>query len=239
MRPFSGWFSRNNKENTMQDSTKLIMLEAHRALKVRIAATGRHDHFADAGTIVDPARQLRSLHCCHRYSLDERPRFPAPRDTGAYVPELSARVEDDLNLTDGARRCARKLAEYGYIRHRDDRDLRITVTWLMKALGRCRRTVQRYLRQLEAEHYINVQVMQGGTRMCTGLAVRLLTRLFPRHHAQKWPSRLMVSGATPASHKQRYLIPARPIPLSVWADRCREGVWRSLMSTLTPIPATL
>ena len=54
----------------MQDLPNAIMIEAHRTLKARIAATGRHDHFADAGIIVDPARQLRSLHCCHRYSLD-------------------------------------------------------------------------------------------------------------------------------------------------------------------------
>jgi hypothetical protein len=199
------------------------------------------DHFTVFGKMADPARQHRSLRCCHRYA-DERPRHPAPRDTGAYVPELAARLEDDRNLTDGARRCARKLGEYGYRKHRDDRALRITVTYLMKALGRCRRTVQRYLRQLEAEGYIDVLVLQGGTRMCVGLTVRLLSPLFPRHHASKWPSRLVVSDATPASHKQRYsIIPAKitPVPLALWADRCREGVWRSLMSTLTPIPATL
>lgn len=214
MCPFSGWFSRNNMEKAMLLS------------RPQPAA-------------VPAERRLRSLRCCHRYALDERPCHPAPRDTGAYIPELSSRVEDDRNLTDGARRCARKLAEYGYRKHRDDRELRITVTYLVKALGRCRRTVQRYLRQLEEAGYIETLVIQSGVRMCTGLTVRLLTPLFPRHHASKWPSRLVVSGATPASHKQRFLIKLTPIPLPLWADRCREGVWRSLMSTLTPIPAVL
>ena len=93
--------------------------------------------------------------------------------------------------------------------------------------------------QLEGEGYIDVLVVQGGTHMCVGLIVRLLDPLFPRHHASKWPSRLVVSDATLASHKQRYLIKLTPIPLPLWADRCREGVWRSLMSTLTPISAAL
>ena len=183
-------------------------------------------------------RQLRSLRCCHRYAA-EPTRQPAPRDTGAYVPSLSSRLINDRRLCDGAKICAGKLAEYGYRKHRDDRELRITVTYLVRALGRCRRTVQRYLRQLEQAGYIDTLVMQSGIRMCAGLTVRLLSPLFPRHHASKWPSRLIISGATPASHKQRFLIKLTPIPLAVWADRCREGVWRSLMSTLTPIPTAL
>jgi hypothetical protein len=41
-----------------------------------------------------------------------------PKDSGAYAPKLAARLDDDPNLTDGARRCARKLAEYTYRRAR-------------------------------------------------------------------------------------------------------------------------
>jgi hypothetical protein len=183
-------------------------------------------------------RQLRSLRCCHRYAAEPR-RQPAPRDTGAYIPSLSSRLINDRRLCDGAKICAQKLAEYAHQRHREDRACRITVTYLVKALGRCRRSVQRYLRQLEEAGYIDTLVMQSGVRMCTGLTVRLLSPLFPRHHAEKWPARLVVSGATQVSHKQRFLIKLTPIPLAVWADRCREGVWRSLMSTLTPIPTAL
>src|SRR5437879_8092397 len=40
-------------------------------------------------------RRLTSLQTCHRYSLYERPRAAPPKDTGAYVPELAARLDDD------------------------------------------------------------------------------------------------------------------------------------------------
>jgi len=121
----------------------------------------------------DPARQLRSLRCCH-LPAEEQPLHSPPRDSGAYVPELAARIDDDRNLTDGARRCARKLAEYTYRKDRDRRASEITVTWLMKALGKSRRTVQRYLRQLERAGYIAVEVVQARTRMCAGLMIELL-----------------------------------------------------------------
>ena len=97
----------------------------------------------------DPARQRRSLRCCH-LPAETKPLRPSPRDNGAYVPELAARIEDDPNLTDGARRCARKLAEYIYRRDRETRSAEITVTYLMRSLRKSRRTVQRYLRQLNA-----------------------------------------------------------------------------------------
>src|ERR1022692_3058302 len=102
----------------------------------------------------DPIRQLRSLRCCH-LPAEEQPLHAPPRNSGAYVPELAARIDDDRNLSDGARRCARKLTEYVYRINREARAAEITVTWLMKALGRSRRTVQRYLRQLERAGYID------------------------------------------------------------------------------------
>ncbi len=82
-------------------------------------------------------------------------------DSGAYVPEMAARIDDDPNLTDGARRCARKLAELTYRANRSGRSLDVTVTYLMRALGKCRRTVQTYLRLLEREGYIRVEVVCG------------------------------------------------------------------------------
>ena len=201
-------------------------------LASQIARNGRR---AETATIPASTRAEYARRHCHRIAAKPAP-GPTPRDTGAYTPELSARIDDDGRICDGAKRCARKLAAYGYIRHRGDRACRITVSYLAKSLGRCRRTVQRYLRQLEEAGYIDTVVLQAGTRMCAGLTVRLLSPLFPKHHALSWPSRLIVPGATPPSHKQRYLIPLRPIPVSLWADKCREGVWRSLMSRLTPIP---
>ena len=130
---------------------------------------------------VDNQRRRRSLQTCHRYALTERPRRAALRDSKAYVPELSARIENDPHLTDGARRCARKLAELTYRSCRETRALPVTVTYLARALGRCRRTVQRYLRQLESEGYVTVDVVASQrSRMCVGLVVRLLTPLLLR-----------------------------------------------------------
>src|ERR1019366_6606884 len=56
------------------------------------------------------ARRERSLKHCH-LPAEPKPRHPSPRDTGAYVPEMAARIDNDRNLTDGARQCARKLME--------------------------------------------------------------------------------------------------------------------------------
>ena len=140
----------------------------------------------------DPVRQMRSYRTC--WLPADHPELVARRrDSGAYVPELATLIDNDRNLTDGARRCARKLAEYVYRRDRDTRTAEITVTWLMKALRKSRRTVQRYLRQLERPGYINVAVIHSGIRMCAGLVVELLSALVtlpPRGHSDtlvRWP----------------------------------------------------
>ena len=127
----------------------------------------------------DPTRQMRSYRTCW-LPAEEKPLRAPPRESGAYVPEMAARLEDDRNLTDGARRCARKLAEYVYRTNRDSRAAEITVTWLMKALRKSRRSVQRYLRELERTGYISVAVIHAGTRMCAGLLVEVLSPLIPQ-----------------------------------------------------------
>jgi hypothetical protein len=179
----------------------------------------------------DQDRRQRSLRSCH---LPAEPRRlqAQPRDSGAYVPEMAARIEDDPNLTDGARRCARKLMQYVYRKNRTARAADITVTWLMKALGRERRTVQRYLRQLEHAGYISVEVVHARTRMCAGLFVALMSPLFPRHHRQKWPAKLMNSDASQESQNNRLRI---KYSRESWALRCMDGVFRSLMKTLPPL----
>jgi hypothetical protein len=168
--------------------------------------------------------------------MTERPRKPAPRETGAYVPELAARIDNDPNLTDGARRCARKLAELTYRQNREGRALPVTVTYLAKALGRCRRTVQRYLRQLEGEGYVAVDVVASSrSRMCIGLVVRLLAPLFAAHHRQRWPQSRVNPGATQESlnqsHKTYLQEDGRRISVEHWALRCMNGVFRSFMQT--------
>jgi len=180
----------------------------------------------------DPIRQLRSLRCCH-LPAEQQPLHAPPRESAAFVPELAARIDDDCNLTDGARRCARKLAEYTYRKNRDRRTADITVTWLMKALGRSRRTVQRYLRQLEREGYIGVQVINAGTRMCAGLMVELLAPLFPRHHRAKWPQKLIEPDAPRKSQNNRLRY---KYSRESWALRCMDGVFRALKKTLPPLP---
>lgn len=188
------------------------------------------------------ARRERSLKHCH-IPAEPKPRRPSPRDSGAYVPEMAARIDNDLNVTDGARRCARKLAEYVYRRNRAGREAQITVTYLVKALGRCRRTVQRYLRQLEREGYIDVRVVPSDrSRMSCGLLVRLLAPLLPKHRRHKWPEKAMNSGATSKSQIYRQGNNLAPIRRSVWAFLCSEGVWRSYVRTrppLTPFPAAV
>src|SRR5580693_9176957 len=56
-------------------------------------------------SFVNPdCRRERSLKYCHLPAEPRKQRHPSPRDTGAYIPEMGTRVENDLNLTDGARR---------------------------------------------------------------------------------------------------------------------------------------
>ena len=231
-----------------------LMEEAKRCLQRRLkSSAGRITQGGDptrTQTIGAPpaceARRKRSLQSCHRPGVSERRRFDPPRENGAYVPELAARVDDDRNLTDGARRCARKIAELTYRGNREGRALEVTVTYLIKALGRCRRTVQRYLRLLEEAGYIRADVVKGTrSRMCTGLLIHLLAPLFARHHKEKWPGRIGNPGATQESQNQRVIDSSkgktRLIPRHEWALKCMDGVFRSLMKTLPsfdPIPVT-
>ena len=206
-------------------------------LATRIARDGRGLVTSPSPVTIpkDEARRQRSLRFCH-LPAETKPRHAPPRDSGAYVPEMAARIEDDRNLTDGARRCARKLMGYIYRKNRDARAGDITVTWLMRALGKSRRSVQRYLGQLEREGYIAVEVVYARTRMCVGLCVELLAPLFPKHHRQKWPQKLIESDAPRMSQNNSSRYKTVRIPRQQWTARCCEGVWRSFMKTLPPPP---
>lgn len=168
--------------------------------------------------------------------MAEPARRKSPPDSRAYVPELSARIEDDQNLTDGARRCARKLAELTYRQNRDKRALPVTVTYLASKLGRCRRTVQRYLRQLEREGYVTVQVVASGrSRLCIGLMVWLCGPLLAAHHRDRWPASPANPGATPESQIKRFKgysgVKTHQLSVEQWALHCMDGVFRSFMKT--------
>jgi hypothetical protein len=113
------------------------------------------------------------------------------------------------------------------------------VTYLMNGLGRCRRSVQRYLRLLEREGYIRTHVVVGArSRLCAGLMVELLAPLLARHHRKRWPPRN--PGATQESQNDSgyrlYPQGARSLPVHDWAMRCMDGVFRSVMKTLPPMP---
>jgi hypothetical protein len=118
------------------------------------------------------------------------------------------------------------------------------VTYLAKGLGRCRRAVQRYLRLVEAEGYIQVEVVTGSrTRMCTGLGIQLLKPLFPRHHAAAWPKKRGNRDATKES-QNKIPIDSRNrnrgrVPCRTWAALCMDGVFRALRQTLPPSSALL
>ena len=185
--------------------------------------------------LVYEERRARSLQTCHRYSLYEKPRHSKPEQSGAYVPELSAQLEADRNLTDGARRCARKLAEITYRLNRVGRFTEITVTYLMEALGRSRRTVQRYLRLLEREGYIHTEVIRAlRSRLCVGLSILLCTPLFARHHKKEWPCKLRKSGASKKSQNYSFIDSRRKgerLTVRQWSLLCMDGVFRAFMKT--------
>jgi hypothetical protein len=214
--------------------------EMARQLAARIAAHGTRTSPETITATHCPCpscrtRRERSLKHCHMPKAPKR-RHPSPSDSGAYVPELAARLDNDRNLTDGARRCARKLAEYIYRKDRNTCEAPITVKYLMKALGRCRRSVQRYLRQLEREGYIDVHVVPSErTRMCFGLIVRLLPPLLPKHRRHQWPEKAINPGATSKSQINRQVSNIRPISRALWAFYCCEGVWRSYLRSRPPL----
>jgi|CZKX01.1.fsa_nt_gi hypothetical protein len=177
-------------------------------------------------------RRRRSL---QKRSLPaERKEAPAPRPSNGYVPELADALDRDLRLSDGARRCARVIAAHAYRKHREDRALPVTVSYLCKALGKRRRTVQGYLRQLEAAGYIDVRVaLSARTRMCVGLIVNLCAALFPRHG---WPEKAIKPGAQFSAQIYRTEIYKRQIPRAEWWFRCVEGMDRVRSALAGPPP---
>jgi hypothetical protein len=163
------------------------LLQAPAIREALIAPTPPPKHY----TPEQQERRMRSLRACHLPSLYQKPRHAPPKDTGAYVPAASARLDNDRNLTDGARRCARKIMEETHRRDRKERKLQVNVSYLAKGLHRSRRTIQRYLAMLEREGYVRTEVMSGHrSRMCIGLIVHLLEPLFPRHQRKSWAQRV-------------------------------------------------
>ncbi len=215
--------------------------EVARQLAERNDRNGRRE----IETITIPRAHVGCLSCSdrRRRSLQkrclpaERTNAPAPRASNGYVPELADAFDRDLRLSDGARRCARVIAAQTYRKDRDSRALPVTVSWLAKAMGRGRRTIQRYLRQLEAAGYIAVDVVPSQrTRMCIGLIITLLKSALPRHG---WPEKAIKPGAPLLAQINRTDRSKRRIPRTEWAIRCMDGLFRSLMAMAGPPPDAL
>lgn len=229
-------------ESELMDAARAALRQRQAVIggPVPVVETGPHVEF-QTFLAAREARRKRSLQRCHHCRLAEKPRHASPRDSGAFVPAMSARLDNDRNLTDGARRLARKVMELTYRRNRAGRSLEVTTTYLGKAIHRCRRTIQRYLRELEREGYIEVAIIAGHrSRLCTGLIVTLLGPLFPHHHRQKWPEKPGNPDATAASQNERKRYPfpdkRRAFTVSAWAERCMDGVFRALMTKIGPLP---
>ena len=104
--------------------------------------------------------------------------------------------------------------------------------------------MQRYLRVLEREGYVQVDVVYGErSRMCIGLVVQLLGPLVPAPPARQWPGSIAFSDATRESQKKSFQISGNRkscrIPTQEWALRCMDGVYRSLMKTIPPLDPRL
>ncbi|WP_152538623.1 helix-turn-helix domain-containing protein [Aquimarina macrocephali] len=183
-------------------------------------------------------KRKRSLQTCHRYSLETLclPDNLAETTGDRYTPQTSAAILNDNRLTDGAKILALKLMEQTYRENREGRWLQITVPYLMKALGRCRRTIQNYLRLLEHYGYIKTDVIKANiSKMCVGLAIWLQEPLFPKHHKEKWPQSATNSGAQKTSYNNPISLLLNTIPINLWAEECMKGIYRSFKRNNEPL----
>jgi hypothetical protein len=155
---------------------------------------------------------------------------PRP-SSAAYIPELAAKLDDDSRLTDGARRCGRKIAELAYRRNREGRALEITVSYLMNALERSRRPRCRAICASSRPAAISrSRSSSAGGRGCApAWVVHLLKTLLPRHG---WPEKLGKPGAQKVAQNYN----AKKIPRDLWALRCWDGQIRARIRTLPPFP---
>lgn len=214
-------------------------------------------------------RRTRSLTHCHTPALgywkgDWHETFEKglcierrmPLETGGYTPELPSHIWRDQDLTDGSRRCLAVIIENTYRENRGQRWLATTVSYLMKALGRSRRTIQNYLRQLEVCGYISCQVLIGEkSRMCNGLKIALEKLSFARHHKKQWPTKQRIPPQQ--TQEARELMKNRRLPdaqldslnyfseiyikdyipsqsIAFWAAKCMMAIFQRNMQTLAP-----
>ncbi len=179
-------------------------------------------------------RKRRSLQTCHRFTLAERERF-AVQETKAYIPEMSSRMDRDRNLYAEARTVARRCMEWAYRENRGGRTIMTTVGYIAKAIGKSPRMVQRYLRNLEKEGYLEIKIMRNAaTGMVQCLEIALSATLFPEHHKKSWPKKLGKPDTTSMSHTQIHINYIKESSFE-WALRCMNGVWDSFSKNTQPL----
>lgn len=180
----------------------------------------------------------------NRYSWIEEPRHEEPVDRGDYTPQVNMKLIHDCNLTDSSRRIALFVMRHVYQHRRRERLIGMTVSFIMQGLALSRRTVQRSLTLLETRGYLRCDVVKGDkTKMCIGLAIGLLSPLFPKHHEDKWPERRRNSEASNATHNKFRIYnsidnPRNLVVRRIWAMKCMAGVARAaqrMNPSLTPL----
>lgn len=192
----------------------------------------------NADTAAYEAKKRLALETSHRFtgsrfSWTEKPKYEEPVDRGEYIPQVNMKLIHDRNLTDSSRRIALFIMRHAYQHRREDRFIGMTVSFIMKGLALSRRTVQRSLTLLETRGYFRCEVVKSDTtKMCIGLAIRLLAPLFPEHHKGKWPERREKPGASIATHNKfriyHYIDNPRKLVLRLtWAMKCMAGVARA------------
>ncbi len=121
---------------------------------------------------------------------------------------------------------------HAYQRARDTRRVRITCSYIANALGRSVRTVRRYIRSLEEEGYIKVDIVRSTvTGMVACLEITLLAPLFPDHYKDKWPQSRINPDRTYMSDKQSHIVYSKRENRKAWAIRCMDGVHKAFMKT--------
>lgn len=119
--------------------------------------------------VISQERRERSLHSCHRYSLNECKRYPQVRDTGAYIPEMSARLENDLNIMALEGLPGSSVKSPIVIGIAQSLGLQFHISPPL-ALKISQRTVQRHLRELEAQVPIPFKPSRGAREVMHEIA---------------------------------------------------------------------
>ena len=82
---------------------------------------------------------------------------------------------------------------------------------------------------------MNSVILGEGSRMCTGLKIRLLKPVFPRHHEKKWPVKVENPDAQMDSlnywSEYIYTEEMETTPVHNWAVKCMDGIFKRFMQT--------